>query len=241
MQRVSFYQDSIGKIKLARETAQRAIDLAKRYGLTELPGTIAANQALRDAQHGFAESARQKATGLPHLPGDILPRASAAMTFAELGDAAPSQKSLDDLTKDFPLDSIVKYVVVPCTQAQNLMHKNKPAEAIAALEVGRKYELGEMSGFGAYRVLYTRGLAYLQFHDGAKAAAEFQKILEHRGINPFSGIPPMAQLQLARAYVLQGDNAKARTAYQDFFAIWKDADPDVPALLAAKSEYVKLP
>ncbi len=87
---------------------------------------------------------------------------------------------------------------------------------------------------------YTRGRAYLQLHDGAKVASEFQKILDHRGIDIVSVLYPMAQLDIARAYVLQGDTAKARTAYQDFLAMWKDADPDIPILIAAKVEYAKL-
>jgi outer membrane protein assembly factor BamD (BamD/ComL family) len=89
--------------------------------------------------------------------------------------------------------------------------------------------------------MYVRGLAYLQLHDGAKAVAEFERILDNPGINPLSVFVPLARLNLARAYVLRGDNAKARTAYQDFLALWKDADPDVPVLLQAKSEYAKLP
>jgi tetratricopeptide (TPR) repeat protein len=142
----------------------------------------------------------------------------------------------DDLNKDNSSSTVVKYVVVPSVQALNLIHKNKADEAITALEVGRKYELGQVNGYSTYWIIYVRGLAYLQLKDGPKAAAEFQKILDHRGLNPIHAIPPLAQLNLARAYVLQHDTAKARTAYQDFFALWKDADPDVPVLLAAKSE-----
>ncbi len=89
--------------------------------------------------------------------------------------------------------------------------------------------------------MYCRGLAYLQLRDGTKAAAEFQKILDHRGLNSLNVLLPLAQLNLARAYALQGDNAKARTAYQDFFAAWKDADTDIPVLIQAKMEYAKLP
>jgi outer membrane protein assembly factor BamD (BamD/ComL family) len=88
--------------------------------------------------------------------------------------------------------------------------------------------------------MYVRGLAYLQGKDGGKAAGEFQKILDHRGLSALSEFLPLAQLNLGRAYALQGDTAKARTTYQDFFAVWKDADADVPVLVAAKAEYAKL-
>jgi hypothetical protein len=88
--------------------------------------------------------------------------------------------------------------------------------------------------------MYVRGLAYLQLRDGVKAAAEFQRILDHPGVNPLSPLLPLSQLNLARAYAVQSDSAKAHTNYQDFLAYWKDADPDIPALVAAKSEYAKL-
>ena len=202
--RVGMTQDAVGKIKLSRQTSQHAMELAKQHGLSELPGNVIANQALRDLMHGYAESARQKAAELPHLPGDINPRAGAAMTFAQLGDSAQAQKNLDELLKLYPEDTTVKYVVVPFVQAHNLLHKNKPEEAIAALEAGRKYELGEMNSFFSFQIIYARGIAYLQLKDGAKAAIEFQKILDHRGVNPFSSIPPVAQLQLARAYAPAG-------------------------------------
>ena len=240
MRRLAFHQDALGKIKQSRETAQRAIELGKQRGLGEENTTAIGTQAFHDASHGLTESGRQKASEVLHLPGDIFPRASAAMAFAEIGDTAQAGKILDDLLKDYPSDTATKYAIAPSVRAHILLHHNKPAEAIAALEGARKYELGEMSGFGAYQVIYARGLAYLQLHDGARAAAEFQKILDNRGINAISAFIPLAQLNLARAYALLGDNAKARTSYQDFFALWKDADPDIPILKQAKSEYAKL-
>ena len=135
---------------------------------------------------------------------------------------------------------MIRYTVVPSAKALNLLYNNKATEAISELEAGRKFELGQNSGYGTYWILYVRGLAYLQLRDGAKAAAEFQKIVDHRGVNPIHGIYPLGLLGLGRAYALQNNNAKARTAYQDFFAMWKDADADVPVLLAAKAEYAKL-
>jgi serine/threonine protein kinase/tetratricopeptide (TPR) repeat protein len=240
LQHAAFYQDSIGKIRLSRESSQRELEIAKRFDLAEMPATVLGTQAMRDALHGYNESARQKAAGVLRMPGDFFPRASAALAFATVGDTAQTQKLIAELSRDYPSDTIIRYTVVPSAKALNLLHSNKAAEAISELEAGRKFELGQSGGYGTYWILYVRGLAYLQLHDGVKAAAEFQKILDHRGVNPIHGIYPLGLLGLGRAYALQGDNAKARTAYQDFFALWKDADPDVPVQLAAKAEYANL-
>lgn len=213
---------------------KRAIEL-------EMASSIAGAQAVRDAFAGFQESARQKAAEALRLPGERTARSQAALALAQAGDTAQAQKLSEELNRDFPSDYFIKNFISPSVQALNLLHRNKAAEAIAILEPGRRYELGAPIVTPAYTTIYCRGLAYLQLRDGGKAAAEFQKILDHRGVNSLSELLPLAQLQLARAYVLQGDNAKGRTAYQDFFAAWKDADSDIPVLIQAKAEYAKLP
>jgi outer membrane protein assembly factor BamD (BamD/ComL family) len=114
------------------------------------------------------------------------------------------------------------------------MIERDPAKAVEDLEPARPTE------FNSLLPIYERGLAYLRWGRGAEAATEFQKILAHRTIASLSLTHPLSQLGLARAYVLQGDTAKARAAYQDFLALWKDADPDVPILIQAKAEYAKL-
>ena len=120
------------------------------------------------------------------------------------------------------------------------MQKNKPEDALTALEALRPYELGTGPHAVGFDANFLRGQAYLKVHDGVKAAAEFQRILDHQGTNAWDPELPLARLNLARAYVVQRDTAKARTAYQDFFAAWKDADPDLPVLLQARAEYEKL-
>jgi eukaryotic-like serine/threonine-protein kinase len=241
--RLSFFQDSMGKVKLSGETSQQALAAANRYGLTELPATISSVQALRAAAHGMADVARRKAADALRLPGERNIRANAALALAQIGDSAEAQKLSDELVREFSSDSILKYSYIPALHALILLHQNKPTDAIAALEPARKFEFAGAlhTASSVYWPIYIRGLAYLQLHDGGKAAAEFQNILDHRGINPLSVLGPLAQLNLARAYALQHDTAKARAAYQDFFALWKDADPDIPILLSAKSEYAKLP
>ena len=108
------------------------------------------------------------------------------------------------------------------------------------LEAAAPYEFGAPPIGAVYWPMYVRGEAYLRLHNGAKAATEYQKILNHRGVAPTSPLHSLARLGLGRAYALQGDAAKAKAAYQDFFATWKDADPDVPILKEAKAEYGKL-
>jgi tetratricopeptide (TPR) repeat protein len=239
--RVVTRQDSLGQIKRSRESAQGVIELAKKYGMNGPPANLQGFLAIRDAFHGLADSAQQRAVNLLTISGDErFARANAAMALAESGDTARAEKLLAALDSEFPDDATIRYGYSPAVKALNLLHRDKPAEAIAALEPVRKYDLAFPVSNLTYAVLYVRGMAYLQAKDGGKAADEFQKILEHRGINGLSVFLPLAQLNLARAYALQGDAAKARTAYQDFFAIWKDADVDVPVLVAAKAEYAKL-
>jgi hypothetical protein len=120
------------------------------------------------------------------------------------------------------------------------MHKNQPAEAVRLLAAAEPYELGGFpQGLNLYPA-FVRGKAYLLAHDGIKAAAQFQRMLDHRGLNCVNPIYSLSQLGLARALAMQGDSAKAKTAYQDFFSMWKDADPDVPVLKQARAEYAKL-
>lgn len=238
--RAAAYQDSLGKIKRSLETSQRAIELAKKYGLNGILTNIMGQMAIRDGFHEIAESARQKATNLLSMSGEGISKGIAALALAQSGDAAQAEKLISELNRESPDDVQIKYSYSPAVQALNLLHRNRPAEAIAALEPARKYEMGFPTGNTAYLVMYVRGMAYLAARDGNKAEAEFQKILDHRGLNTLSVFLPLSQLNLARAYTLQGATAKARTAYQDFFSTWKDADPDIPIFLAAKSESAKL-
>jgi tetratricopeptide (TPR) repeat protein len=148
---------------------------------------------------------------------------------------------MDEVGGDFPKDLFVQSISLPTVKALSELHRNKPEDAIAALEPARKYEYGAGPGTPAnFEPVYIRGLAYMQMNDGARAATEFQKMLDHRGALALNELYPLAQLNLARAYVQQGDSAKARTAYQDFLTLWKDADPDIPILKQAKAEYAKL-
>jgi len=138
------------------------------------------------------------------------------------------------LAKQFPEDTIVEFIYLPALRGRIALSRKEPGQAIQALKVATPYELGEMN------IIYMRGQAYLDAKQGKEAVTEFRKILDHRGIIGNRVIGALTHLQIGRAYALQGDSAKARTAYQDFLTLWKDADPDIPILIAAKSEYAKL-
>ena len=162
-----------------------------------------------------------------------------ALALAFAGDSARAEALVDDLSKNFPEDTIVQLNYLPTLHAQLALSRNDAPKAIKFLEASAPYELGDVGG-GALYPVYVRGKAYLAANKGTEAASEFQKILDHRGIVLNEPIGALAHLQIGRAYALQGDTAKARAAYQDFLTLWKDADPDIPVLIAAKSEFAKL-
>ena len=148
---------------------------------------------------------------------------------------------VDDLIKRFPENTIIQLNYSPTVHAQASLNMKDMAKAFNALEISAPYELGSVSAalLSLYPV-YVHGQAYLAAGQGSEAVAEFQKILDHRGVVLNEAIVPLAHLGLARAYAMQGDTSKARAAYNDFLTLWKDADPDIPILKQAKAEYAKL-
>jgi predicted Zn-dependent protease len=164
----------------------------------------------------------------------------AAQMLARSGDAKGARTILDKLAKEFPSDVMISNVYSPIAVAMILLGEGKPAQAVTTLEAAVPYELGAGPGGSSYSPNYIRGEAFLRIRDGAKAAGEYQKILNHRGVGPTEVLYQLSRLGLGRAYALQNDAAKARSSYQDFFAAWKGADPEVPILKQAKTEYAKL-
>jgi tetratricopeptide (TPR) repeat protein len=169
----------------------------------------------------------------------------AAFALALAGDSAGAQSFADDLAKRFPEDTSVRFSYLPSLHALAAVNRGDAKGAVPLLETASRYELGTPlssfnGNFGSLYPLYVRGVAYLAARQGAEAAAEFQKIVDHPGIvlsDPMGGV---ARLQLARALNLAGNTAKAKTAYQEFLTLWKDADPDIPILRQAKAEYARL-
>ena len=235
------YAGHVGK---ARELTKRAVDSAIRADSKENGAIWQAIAAQRDAAYGNPAEARQTAAeALKLVPVSQGVEVEAALAFAMAGDTARAESLAQDLAKRFPLDTQMQSLWLPAIQAQVALNKKNPAAALNTLQAASTIELGQI-GFVAnisclYHV-YVRGEAYLAAGQGSAAAAEFQKILDHSGIvwNCWTGA--LAHLGLARAYAMQGDTAKARAAYQDFLTLWKDADADIPILIAAKTEYAKL-
>ncbi len=233
-------QCGLGKIQSARQSFAKGVSLAQNAGLKELSAGIRLLDASCLAEIGNPTLARQVALQALATSNDRDARTNASATLARAGDTAGSQKLIEELAKEFPTDTMLNSVWLPVARATNQIRADQAADAIATLEAAIPYELGGPPTGALYWPMYVRGEAYLRLHDGAKAAAEYQKILDHRGISPGSPLYPLARLGSGRAYALQGDKAKAKSAYQDFFAMWKDADPDVPILKEAKAEYAKL-
>ena len=231
---------SLGKTQRARETFRRSASLMGSEGLKEAAAKARAMQSIPEAALGNIQEAHQKATEALTSPVDRDTRMTLATALALCGDANRAQKLIDELAKDFPLDTLLNNVSIPVARAIIEIQHNNPTRALTLLEAASPYELGWGPGNGPYLPIYTRAQAYLQAREGAKAAAEYQKILDHRGIDPTSLHYTLARLGLGRAHALQGQTTKARTAYQDFLTLWKDADPDIPILQEAKAEYAKL-
>jgi eukaryotic-like serine/threonine-protein kinase len=192
---------------------------------------------------GDGDKARQQATvAKGRWSGrDTVYGLALALDYA--GDSNRAQALTDDLGKRFPDDTVVQFNYLPSLRARLALSYANPQQSLDTLEAAAPYELG-LPAYSFYNwpnlyPVYVRGEAYLAAHQGNEAAAEFQKILDHRGIVLNEPIGALAHLQLARAYSLQGDTAKSRAAYQNFLTLWKDADPDIPIPIAAKSEYAK--
>ena len=231
---------SLGKVQNARQSYAQAFSVARHFGMNEFSAVLRFAQASCEAELGNVAPARKGAEEALSLSDDRDARTWASQILARTGDTTRAQKLTDDLAKEFPTDTLLNAVSLPVARAMIALLQGKPAEAITLLEPSLPYELGAGPNGANYWPMHIRGEAYLKSHDGAKAAAEYQKVLDHRGIDPTNPLYSLAQLGIARAYALQGDTGKAKTAYQDFLATWKDADPDVPLLKDAKAEYAKL-
>ena len=233
------YHGQLGK---ARDFSRRAVDAAVRSDSKETAAMWQVNAALREAEFGNTATAKQDvAAALALAPGRDVKLLS-ALTLARVGEAGRAKAMAGELEKSYPSQTILKVYWLPTIKATIELDANNSAPALVSLEAAAPYELGGPSQFqiGTLYPAYIRGQAYLAAHNGTAAAAEFQKFLDHRGIVINFPLGALAHLGLARAYAMTGDTAKAKSAYQNFLTLWKDADPDIPILKEAKAEYAKL-
>ena len=230
-----------GKLKNAHELTGRAMDSAQHNDAKETAAGYQALAALREVEAGNREQARAEAKAALKLAPTRDVQAIAALALARAGDTAGAEKQAAELDKAFLLDTLVQRYWLPTIRAGVALERQDPNRAIELLKAASTVELGSPANLTIFlSPAYLRGEAYLMLRDGNRAAAEFQKFIDHRGLVVNFPWAALARLGLARAYALQGNTAKARAAYQDFLTLWKDADSDIPILKEAKAEYGKL-
>ena len=225
-----------GRLGEARNFSHRAVASLETMGNKEGAAAYVSTAAVREGLCGNRDQARQGAIAALAISTGRDAQFQAAEALAFAGDALRAQALADKLAKGFPEDTIVQFSFLPRIRAQLALDHNQAQKAVKALEAVSPYELG----IGSTLPVYMHGEAYLAAHQHSEAAAEFQKILDHRGIVVNEPIGALAHLGLGRAYATAGDAVKAKAAYQDFLTLWKDADPDIPILKKAKAEYAKL-
>jgi eukaryotic-like serine/threonine-protein kinase len=233
-----------GHLKDARELSRRAMDAAQEAGEKDPLALYSATSGLREVWFGNTEEARRRATFALKQSTSRDLKYLAALALAYSRDDARAKSLADDLNRMFPEDTIVQFNFLPTLRAKLALNKGNHSEAIESLRAAVPYDLATSTdaplNWTPLIPAFVRGETYLDAHQGNEAAAEFRKILDHRGLVTNQPIGPLAHLGLARAYILQGDTAKAKTAYQNFLTLWKDADPDIPILKQAQAEYAKL-
>ncbi len=228
-----------GQLDRARMYSQSATESAQRADATEAAADWKAQQALREVETANlpkAKRAIQKALAL-NSGRDV--RIFAALALARAGEVAQAQQLANDLNHEFPLDTMLQNYALPTIRAAIQLQQNKPLIAIETLEVSRPYDLGQGSLTYMYPT-YLRGEAYLKTGQAEKASIEFRKMIDHPGVMANFVTAALAHLQLARAQAALGDKQIARGAYDQFFALWKSADPDVLTLIEARNEYARL-
>ena len=230
-----------GRLEKARESTRLARASALRTGSPEAAALWQLDGALHEAELGDPQRARQQASEAIASGSSKNAQIMAALALARSGDRKRAQSLADELSKQFPSDTFINDYWVPSIRAAIALDEKNPGAALEALHPMAAYELGSPPpGIAFLYPVYLRGLAYLQAGEGKLAAAEFQKVLDHRGIVLNFPTAALTHLQLARAKAMIGDKDGAREAYRDFLTLWKNADADNPVLRQAKAEYEKM-
>ena len=228
---------AIGQLKKAEELRLRAVETFKRQNRKENAAQALMGLAFRQAAFGKCADAKANAAAALDLYKGRTTITGAATAFAECEDLNRSLTLLEEALKLYPKDTPTVHMLAPYIRAQTERSRGNPAAALEILESVRRYDFGLIIGGWNN---YLRGQLFLDLRRGSEAMAEFQKIIDRPGVEPLSEVHPVAHVGLARAAAINGDMAKARTAYQNFFALWKDADADLPILIEARKEYEQL-
>jgi serine/threonine protein kinase/tetratricopeptide (TPR) repeat protein len=228
---------SYGKLKHAEELLKRSMELFKLQKRPENASARLMALAGELSILGKCDRAKDSAKEAMNLVRGQMNIANAALIYAACGDSSQAQSLLEEARAAYPKNTVISAILTPIVGAGVEKAKGNIPQAIQLLESVRSYDYGVILGVATK---YARGNLYLQQRRGKEAAAEFKEIIDHRGADLLSPANTLAHLGLARAAVINGDTAAARKSYQDFFALWKDADADLPALVQAKKEYEQL-
>ena len=231
-----------GRLQKARQLSLEAERSAKRNDSKETAAFWQGNEALREAEFGNATEAKKQAEAALDLASGRDVWVEAGLALARSGDASGPAKLVDRLNQEFPLDSLIQNYWLPTIQAAMALQRGNSARAIDLLQAAVPYELADPPPFAAGTMypVYLRGQAFLRAGNAGQAAMQFEKILDHPGVIVNFPLMALAHLGIAEARVVAGDSSGARTAYQDFFALWKDANPEIPILQRARAEYARI-
>jgi eukaryotic-like serine/threonine-protein kinase len=235
-----------GRLQAARRSSGRAVDLALQQGAREEAANYRAARAVWETMCGNAAEGKTGAMAALKLSKGRDVEYAAGLALALSGGSSRSEALADDLAKRFPEDTFVKFTYAPVLRASAALGRGKPADSVERLESARRFELAANGlnfpqfNLGGLHSAYVRGEAFMAERHYTEAAAEFQKVLDHRGIVGMDPIGALARLQLGRTFALSGDKGKAKAAYQDFLKLWGDADRDIPIFRQAKAEYADL-
>jgi serine/threonine protein kinase/tetratricopeptide (TPR) repeat protein len=235
-----------GRLQDSRRSSNRAVNLALQEGQREKAASYRAAQAVLEAVCGNGAETKSNALAALKLSRGRDVQYAAGLALALSRESSRSEALASDLEKRFPEDTFVKFTYAPVLRAVSALQQGKPVNSLDELQISLPYELAanglNFNHFylGGLHSAYVRGVALMATHRYAEASAEFQKILDHRGLVGLDPIGALSHLQLGRAYVLAGDRIKAKSAYEDFFSLWKNADPNIPILKSARAEYDRL-
>jgi len=233
-----------GQLTKARDFSRRAVESARKNELQEVAAIWQMNAAVREVEFGNTNQAKEAVKESLRLADTLDTQVLAALVLARAGDTPQAQVLADSLERRFPQNAELNGYWLPSIRAAIQLDRRKPAEAIKTLEPTAPYERAyprpQLEGGSLMYPAYLRGQAYLPLHQGSEAAGEFQKLIDQRAVVVNCPFGALAHLWLGRAHALAGDPVAARKSYQEFFSLWKDADPDIPILIAATAEYAKL-